>query len=176
MLWGLYEFRIRQLAREFNMSLEARVSERTRIARDLHDTLLQSFHGLLLRFQTVSNVLPPGDAKEKLTARSTTPPKRSLRAGCGARAACIHGREQRPCPRHHGPLAKNLRPMRPNQSLVQFSVEVEGAPRNLHPILRDEVYRIAGEALRNAFRHARAQRIEVEIHYDERRASIACPG
>jgi signal transduction histidine kinase len=47
-------------------------------------------------------------------------------------------------------------------------VEVEGAPRNLHPILRDEVYRIAAEAMRNAFRHAQAQRIEVEILYGER--------
>jgi len=47
-------------------------------------------------------------------------------------------------------------------------VEVEGTPQNLHPILRDEVYRIAGEALRNAFRHAQAERIEVEIRYDER--------
>ena len=44
---------------------------------------------------------------------------------------------------------------------------MEGTPRNLHPILRDEVYRIAGEALRNAFRHAQARRIEVEIRYDE---------
>jgi len=47
-------------------------------------------------------------------------------------------------------------------------MEVEGTPRNLHPILRDEVYRIASEALRNAFRHARAQRIEVELLYGER--------
>jgi signal transduction histidine kinase len=45
---------------------------------------------------------------------------------------------------------------------------VEGTPRNLHPILRDEVYRIAGETLRNAFRHAQARQIEVEIHYDAR--------
>ena len=55
-----------------------------------------------------------------------------------------------------------------NRILPVFHVEVEGAPRNLHPILRDEVYRIAGEAMRNAFRHAHAQRIEVEIRYDER--------
>src|SRR5678809_194060 len=57
-----------QLAHQFNMTLETRVSERTRIARELHDTLLQSFHGLLLRFQTASYLLPeqPLDAKEKL--------------------------------------------------------------------------------------------------------------
>ena len=55
-----------------------------------------------------------------------------------------------------------------NQNSVVFEVEVEGVPRNLHPILRDEVYRIAAEALRNAFQHAHAQRIEVEILYGER--------
>ena len=47
-----------------------------------------------------------------------------------------------------------------------FRMAVEGTPRNLHPILRDEVYRIAGETLHNAFRHAQARQIEVEIHYD----------
>src|ERR1700726_3502845 len=47
-------------------------------------------------------------------------------------------------------------------------VEVEGASRNLHPIVRDEIYRVASEALRNAFRHAEAQQIEVEFRYDQR--------
>jgi signal transduction histidine kinase len=47
-------------------------------------------------------------------------------------------------------------------------VEVEGAPWNLHPIVRDEIYRVASEALRNAFRHAQAKQIEVEFRYDER--------
>jgi signal transduction histidine kinase len=50
------------------------------------------------------------------------------------------------------------------QALV--NVAVEGAPRNLHPILRDDIFRIAGEALRNAFRHSRARHIEVAIRYD----------
>ena len=47
-----------------------------------------------------------------------------------------------------------------------FRVAVEGEARNLHPILRDEIYKIAAEALRNAFRHAQARQIEVEIRYD----------
>ena len=68
LLWAAYQFRVRQLHHEFDMTLEARVGERTRIARELHDTLLQSVHGLLLRFQTVSQLLPerPMEAKEKL--------------------------------------------------------------------------------------------------------------
>jgi signal transduction histidine kinase len=49
---------------------------------------------------------------------------------------------------------------------VAFRVAVEGEARNLHPILRDDVYKIAAEALRNAFRHSRARQIEVEIRYD----------
>ena len=51
-------------------------------------------------------------------------------------------------------------------------MKVEGTPRNLHPILRDEVYRIAAEAMRNAFRHAQARQIEVEIRYDERQLRL----
>src|SRR5256885_16978362 len=66
LLWLTYELRRRQLRRQFEMTLDTRVSERTRIARELHDTLLQSFHGVLFRFQTVSNLLPAGEPKEKL--------------------------------------------------------------------------------------------------------------
>ena len=53
-----------------------------------------------------------------------------------------------------------------NHGSPAFRVTVEGEPRDLHPILRDEIYRIAAEALRNAFRHAQARQIEVEIRYD----------
>jgi signal transduction histidine kinase len=54
------------------------------------------------------------------------------------------------------------------QGAASFHVSIEGTPRDLHPILRDDVYRIAREALRNAFRHAKAGNIEVEISYGER--------
>ena len=68
--WVAYQLRIRWLQRRFEMTLETRVAERTRIARDLHDTLLQSFHGLLLRFQTASNLLPdrPAESKQVLAS------------------------------------------------------------------------------------------------------------
>src|SRR3981189_1053606 len=70
LLWALYQLRLRQVERQFNIRLDERVSERTRIARDLHDTLLQSFHGLLLRFQTVSNLLPERPAEARKTLES----------------------------------------------------------------------------------------------------------
>jgi signal transduction histidine kinase len=68
MLWAAWQWRLRRLRQQFETTLDVRVSERTRIARELHDTLLQSFQGLLLRFQIVSQLLPERsvEAKEKL--------------------------------------------------------------------------------------------------------------
>ena len=65
LLAGSYRLRLRQIAEQFNVRLEERVNERTRIARDLHDTLLQSFHGLMLRFQAVQNMLPEEPVKAR---------------------------------------------------------------------------------------------------------------
>jgi len=173
-LWGLYQLRLRQLAREFDVRLEERVSERTRIARELHDTLLQSFHGLLLRFQAATNLLPerPADARKTLESaidqaaqaitegRDAVQDLRSSTVMASDFALTINT------------LGQELASGETNPNATEFHVDIEGTPQNLHPILRDEVYRIAGEAMRNAFKHARAQRIEVEIRYDERQLRL----
>jgi signal transduction histidine kinase/ligand-binding sensor domain-containing protein len=171
MLWGLYRLRLHQMARQFNVRMEERLGERTRIARDLHDTLLQSFHGLLLRFQTVSNMLPPGEAKQKLESAID----RAAEAITEGRDAV---QELRSSAVETNDLALAVKAIGEELSAatsgnsIEFRVQVEGTPRNLHPILRDEVYRIAGEALRNAFRHAQARQIEVEIWYDNRQLRL----
>ena len=64
-------------------------------------------------------------------------------------------------------LGEELAAQQTDQGAPLFDVAVEGTPCDLNPILRDDVYRIAGEALRNAFHHAQARRIEVEIQYDK---------
>jgi signal transduction histidine kinase/ligand-binding sensor domain-containing protein len=172
LLWAAYQLRVRQLHHEFNMTLEARVGERTRIARDLHDTLLQSFHGILLHLQTISNELPGGQTKRKLD-RAIDQAAQAIVEGRdavqGLRTSTIEGNDLALAIRTLGEelSGKASGPRRPH-----FGVQVEGTPRNLHPIVRDEVYRIAGEALRNAFRHADAQRIEAEIHYDDRELRV----
>jgi signal transduction histidine kinase/ligand-binding sensor domain-containing protein len=167
LLWAAYQFRVRQLHHEFAMTLEARVSERTRVARDLHDTLLQSAHGLLLRFQTVSQLLPdrPMEAKEKLdnaidqTADFITEARDEVQ---GLRDSTVQTNDLAlaisTLGQELGTDSANHRPA--------FRVALEGEARNLHPILRDEIYKIAAEALRNAFRHSKARQIEVEIRYD----------
>jgi len=170
LLGVLYRLRLRRLAYQFNMRLEERVSERTRIARDLHDTLLQSFQGLMLHFQTGIDLLPgrPAEARKTLETaidRADQAIAEGRDAVHGLRASTVETNDLASAIRT---LGEELRAEGITQNSALFEMEVEGTPRNLRPILRDEVYRITGEALRNAFRHARAQRIEVEILYGER--------
>ena len=176
LLFCFYYLRVSAMAKEFSSRMEERLEERTRIARELHDTLLQSFQGVMLRFQAAVNLLPgrATDARQVLEAavndaaqaiteardavhdlRSSTVVTNDL-----ARAIETLGEE----------LAAQQRDS--NGDAAAFSVEVEGKSQELHPILRDEVYRITGEALRNAFRHARARRIEVGIVYDARQLRV----
>lgn len=167
LLWAAYQWRVRQLQHHFDMTLDARVSERTRIARDLHDTLLQSAHGVLLRFQTVSQLLPdrPIEAKEKLdnaidqTADFITEARDEVQ---GLRDSTVQGNNLALA---ISTLGQELSTDSANHRPA-FRVAVEGEARNLHPILRDEIYKIAAEALRNAFRHSQARQIEAEIRYD----------
>ena len=170
LLWGIYRLRVQQLQHQFAIGLEARVNERTRIARELHDTLLQSLQGLMLHFQTGIDLLPgrPVEARKTLEIavdRADQAINEGRDAVQGLRASAVETNDLVSAVRI---LGEELGAADTNQNSAVFEVEVEGAPRNLHPILRDEVYRIAAEALRNAFRHAHAQRIEVEILYGER--------
>jgi len=170
LLWAAHQLRVRQLAAQFNVRLEERVAERTRIARDLHDTLLQSFHGLLLRFQAGINLLPgrPTEAR-KVLEDAVEHASRAITEGRDAisclRMSTVENNDLALAIRTIG---EELGSVEGNQPTPRFEVVVEGTSRNLHPILRDEVYRLATEALRNAFRHAAARTVEVEIHYDDK--------
>jgi signal transduction histidine kinase/ligand-binding sensor domain-containing protein len=170
-LWALYQLRLRQLAHQFNLTLEAQVNERTRIARDLHDTLLQSFHGLLFRIQAARNMLPrrPEEASEALDGvigkaeQAITEGRdaiQNLRAEPAAEGDLVHMLTAT------GQELVGSQDANPDSAI--FGVTVEGARQTLSPILQVEAYRIARELLRNAFLHARARKIEAEIRYEDR--------
>jgi len=169
-LWGAYQLRLHQLRRQFEAGLEERVGERTRIARELHDTLLQSLHGLMFQYQAARNMLP----------RSPENAGRALdEAIFGTEQAIAEGRDAihdlRAEPLATGDLAQLLEKVGEglaavpgtNQRSPAFRVIVEGESQTLSPAFQNEVYRIACELIRNAFRHAAAKQIEVEIRYDK---------
>jgi signal transduction histidine kinase len=171
MVWLIWRLRVRQMAKQLNLGFEERLRERTRIARELHDTLLQSFHGLLFRFQAARNMLPrrPEEAIQTLDGAIS----RAEQAIAESRGAIQDLRSE---PSADSDLEHLLTAtgqelagsQEANRDSAIFRVTVEGERQTLCPILQDEVYRIASELVRNAFRHARAHRIETEIRYDDR--------
>jgi signal transduction histidine kinase/streptogramin lyase len=171
LLWAGYEFRVRQLQQNFNIASKARLNERMRIARELHDTLLQSFQGLMFSFQAARNLLP------RRTEEAIQRLDKAIRQGDKAIA---EGRDAIQGLRANPELESDLAHLltvagdelatSPNGEggPPAFRVTVEGARQPLSPLLQDEVYRIAREILRNAFQHADARRIEAEIAYNGR--------
>jgi signal transduction histidine kinase len=128
----------------------------------------------LLRFQTAYNLLPTRpDEAQKTLGSAIDQAAEAITEGRDAiqelRSSTVETNDLAVAIRT---LGEELAADETNPNSAVFQVDVEGTPRNLHPILRDEVYRIAGEALRNAFRHAQAHQIEVEIRYDERQLRL----
>jgi signal transduction histidine kinase len=170
LLWMLYQLRMRQLERQFVLAVGTRVDERMRIARELHDTLLQSFHGLMFQFQAARNMLPrrPESAIQSLD-EAIVATEQALKEGRDAI------RDLRPEATAQHDLAELLTVAgkelasthAANGHIPSFHVIVEGKPRTISLTLQDEIYRIGREVIRNAFHHAVASRIEVEIRYDE---------
>jgi signal transduction histidine kinase/ligand-binding sensor domain-containing protein len=168
LLWLLYRRHLHQVARQFDARVQERVNERTRIARELHDTLLQSLHGLMFQFQAVRNMLPGRTDEAMKTLDGAI--QRTEQAIAESRDAIQDLRsaaDQGDLGQALATLGKELTGSEASQDAPTFRVTVEGEVRRLPPILHDEICRIARELLRNAFRHARARRIEVEIRYEE---------
>jgi signal transduction histidine kinase len=162
--------RVRKLTEaQVSLRFEERLAERARIARELHDTLLQSFQGLMLHFQAVYDMLPPGQARgalEKALDRADRAIVEGRDAIQNLRSSTIVTNE---LAQALAALGEELGCGRAGEGASPtLRVSIEGTPRELHPILRDDIYRIAREALLNAFRHAHANKIEADITYSER--------
>jgi signal transduction histidine kinase/ligand-binding sensor domain-containing protein len=156
-----YSMRLAQLSARLRSQLEARMSERERIARELHDTLLQGFQGLMLRFQSVADMVGADHPAHRLLDLA-------MKRGD---AALIEGRNRVRDLRQfesvddlrgtlHG-LAGRLR----LDEAIAFQVVDKGPSRKLNPIAIDEVIKISAEAMLNAFRHAQATMVAVSILY-----------
>ena len=166
---ALYRLRLRQLAGQMNLRFEERLAERTRIAQDLHDTLLQGCLSASMQLHVAVDRMPAeSPVKEPLThvqqlVRRVIDEGRNAVRGLRLSDGTAHDLEQ---------AFSRIQNEVGMQEQVDFRVIVEGKPRPLHPLIRDEVYRIGREAIVNAFRHAQAKRIEVEIEYSRKRLCV----
>lgn len=163
--WYAAAFDIEDRKRAEEAGLEQRVLERTRIARELHDTLLQSFHASLLQFQSVSEMLEPCEVKTRLD-RAIDLAARAVAEGRDAiqdlRSSPVETNDLVASVRS---LGERLTASRVTPHSSVFNLQATGMPVRLRPSIHSEVLRISSEALHNAFRHARAQNIQVEITY-----------
>jgi len=157
-----YRLRLRRLTNQLNLRFEERLAERTRIAQELHDTLLQGFLSASMQLHVAVDGLVDGSPGKPAFDRVLQLMTRVIDEGRNA----VRGLRASPA----GPadLEQALSGIRQEVATTieaGFRVIVEGKPRSLHPVIRDEVYRIGREALINAFRHSSAQNIELELEY-----------
>ena len=170
MLTLLYRMRVSQVAAQVRSRLEARLSERERIARELHDTLLQGMQGLIWRFQAVSDRIPADEPARQLMEKSLD------RADGLLAESRDKVKDLRPSAHEVADLAQAL--ATEGEQFAQlhsakFRVSVQGASRDLHPIVREEGFVIAREALANAFQHAQAGSIEAQVTYGDRTLHVS---
>jgi signal transduction histidine kinase len=169
LLWIAYQARLKQISARLRSQLEARLSERERIARELHDTLLQGFQGLMLRFQAAADTIPTDQPARNLIEQAMTRADEVLAEGRDRVRDLRYGEVSVDLPQALREVAKNVASGDP----VNFQVIIEGTPRTLHPAACDELIRLSSEAVLNAFRHARARNIEVNLTYHRTRLQMS---
>jgi signal transduction histidine kinase len=173
-LWQLYRLRVHQLTRQVQGRMTARLEERERIARELHDTLLQSTQGMILLFQGFAGRLKRPD-----------PMRDQMEVALDQADRLLNEARSR---------VNDLRAIAPNSDLAQaiarlgaelfadgtavFKFTISGTPRVLGPTIADELHLIIREALTNALRHAEASIVEAEIEFgaDDLRVRIRDDG
>lgn len=161
-LWSIYLFRTRQLARQLHLRFEERLAERMRIAQDLHDTLLQGFLSASLQLDVASEYVPQESPAAPMLSRVLVLMRQVSEDCRNALAALRIGEKQ------HQNLEGELSAVPQQLGLEDkalYRVVVNGSPRALNPLCSHELFLVGREAVVNAYRHAEAALIEVELVY-----------
>lgn len=162
LLWLLYLGRLRQLAARIRTRLDERHRERERIARELHDTLLQSTQGLILRLHASSRKLAPTDpVRAELEAAMTM--AEQVAADGRERVRGLRGDVERT--RDLGAALMGVAEEAHGLETPAVRLVVEGTPRAMQVCAAEEAYMIGREALLNAFQHAHAAQVQILVSY-----------
>lgn len=167
---ALYLWRLRLMSERIHLRLEERTRERERIARELHDTLLQGVQGLLLRLQALAAGLPATDQRRGALDVAVDQAREMLVEGRD-KIVALRGADQ-----ERGALIQSIQAIGEELASTHgtpFRVITSGAEKPLCPPACDEVVEIVREAMRNAFIHAGAQLIEIDISYRPQSLRIA---
>ena len=158
---GLYRLRLRQLSHQLNVRFEERLAERTRIAQELHDTLLQGFVSASMQMHVAVDRLPEDSPEKPAFSRVLDLMSGVIEEGRNAVRGLRSGDEVHDLEHAFSGIQSELA----TGQTTAYRVIVEGQPRQLNPAVRDDVYRIGREGLVNAFRHSGATAVEIEIEY-----------
>jgi signal transduction histidine kinase/ligand-binding sensor domain-containing protein len=164
----LYRIRVRHVAAQLHARFEERIDERTRIAQELHDTLLQGFISTSLHLRLLADELADSPVRPKLDRILER-----VQAAIVEGRAAVFGLRTRPYPSEalENALARDGKDFQGGGNTA-YRIIAEGKPRLLEPLIRDEVYRISREALANAFRHSKATQIDVTVDYAPSRLRV----
>jgi signal transduction histidine kinase/ligand-binding sensor domain-containing protein len=159
---ALYRVRVRQIARTMKARFDERLAERTRVARDIHDTLLQTVQGSkLVADHALKNASDHGQlvlAVEQLAEWLAQANEEGRAALNSLRTSTSESNDLADA------FRRALDECRVHANM-DVSLSVVGDGRDLHPVVRDEIYRIGYEAIRNACRHSTGGAVDVMLEY-----------
>jgi signal transduction histidine kinase len=163
-IWSAYRYRVHQIAEQFTIRSDAQVNERMRIARDLHDTLLQTIQGSKMVADAALRPSIDPTRMRSLVAQLSVWLGRATDEGREAlnslRTSAMETNDLAAA------FQRSIEECRIHSSM-EASFSVVGVVSEMHPIVRDEVFRIGYEAIRNASVHSKASRLQVELAYVE---------
>ena len=159
----LYRIRVHQVAKAISVRFDERLSERTRMARELHDTFLQTIQGS--KFVVDDGLEEPVDAEKMRRALGQVSGwlEQAIEEG---RAALSSLRSSTILKNELAPALRRAAEGGVVPDGMTISVSVIGDARELHPIVRDELYRIGHEAIQNAKAHSHASFLGIDLAYD----------
>jgi len=169
-LSAFYSYRVHQSARQLKLRFEERLAERTRIAQELHDTLLQGVIGASMQLDVALDRLPDDSSVKPSLAHVLEVMRQVIDKGGDALQRLSSSASSGSLDLEQA--FSRIRQELGNDDQTALSVTVEGRRRLVHPIIRDEVYRIGREALVNVLRHSGTKSIEIEIEFRARHLRV----